>query len=85
MQILVTGGAGFIRGHLAERLLNDGHDVTILDSMHPYYDLRLKERTIEICRETARERDGTYEFIEGDIRDADLVSELVSDAEFVYH
>lgn len=33
MNILVTGGAGFIGSHIAERLLHDGHTVTILDDL----------------------------------------------------
>jgi UDP-glucose 4-epimerase len=84
MQILVTGGAGFIGGHLAERFVREGHDVRALDAMHPYYDLGIKEHTVEVCRETA-EDGGSYEFVEGDIRNVDLVADLVSDAEFVYH
>jgi UDP-glucose 4-epimerase len=32
MKILVTGGAGFIGSHLAERLVNDGHEVVVLDN-----------------------------------------------------
>lgn len=83
MQILVTGGAGFIGGHLAERFLSDGHDVTVLDAMHPYYDLGIKERTVEVHRETAADAD--YEFVEGDVRDADLVADLVGDADYVFH
>ena len=85
MTILVTGGAGFIGGHLAERFLQTGHDVVVLDSMHPYYDLRIKEQTLERHREVATEHDRNYEFVEGDVRDETLVSELVADAEYVYH
>ncbi|MFW6090942.1 MAG: NAD-dependent epimerase/dehydratase family protein, partial [Actinomycetota bacterium] len=33
MRALVTGGAGFIGGHLSERLLADGHEVTCLDDL----------------------------------------------------
>jgi UDP-glucose 4-epimerase len=36
MRILVTGGAGFMGGHLAESFLADGHDVTFLDNLEPF-------------------------------------------------
>ncbi|WP_112662136.1 NAD-dependent epimerase/dehydratase family protein [Microvirga flavescens] len=41
--ILVTGAAGFIGFHVAERLLRDGHQVVGIDSFTPYYDVALKE------------------------------------------
>ena len=85
MTVLVTGGAGFIGGHLTERFLVGGHDVVVLDSMHPYYDLRIKEHTLDAHRETADRSGQDYEFVEGDVRDAGLVEELVSGAEYVYH
>ena len=34
MKILITGGGGFIGSHLAERLLNEGHNVIIMDNFH---------------------------------------------------
>ena len=85
MRILVTGGAGFIGGHIAEAFVADGHDVTVLDAMDPFYDLGIKERTIETHREQATNSGVDYEFIEGDVRDADLVEELVAEADAVYH
>lgn len=85
MQILVTGGAGFIGGHLAERFVSIGHDVVVLDNFDPFYDVRIKEHTVNICREQAANGNGTYQLVEGDVRNTDLVSELVSDAEYVYH
>lgn len=42
MRILVTGAAGFIGAHLIDKLLRDGHDVTGVDNMSPYYDVQLK-------------------------------------------
>ncbi|EMA06590.1 UDP-glucose 4-epimerase [Haloarcula vallismortis] len=85
MRILVTGGAGFIGGHLAERFVTDGHDVVVLDNFDPFYDTRIKNHTVEVCRERADEGDGTYRLVEGDVRDADLVTELVEEADYVYH
>jgi UDP-glucuronate 4-epimerase len=41
--ILVTGAAGFIGFHVAQRLLRDGHRVVGVDSFDPYYDVALKE------------------------------------------
>jgi UDP-glucose 4-epimerase len=85
MHVLVTGGAGFIGGHLAEAFLADGLDVTVLDMMDPFYDLGIKEHTRDVHRELAAKRGVDYSFVEGDVRDADLVDELVADADYVYH
>ena len=42
MKVLVTGTAGFIGFHLAERLIKDGHTVVGIDSINDYYDVNLK-------------------------------------------
>ncbi|PJE76893.1 hypothetical protein COV05_01710 [Candidatus Uhrbacteria bacterium CG10_big_fil_rev_8_21_14_0_10_48_16] len=44
--ILITGGAGFIGSHLAKRLIEEGHEVIIIDNFNPYYDPSLKEARI---------------------------------------
>src|SRR5213594_2755314 len=46
MRILVTGGAGFIGSHLAEKLLERGHEVVILDDFNDFYDPQIKHANI---------------------------------------
>lgn len=41
--VLVTGAAGFIGFHLSKRLLKDGVQVTGIDNLNPYYDVKLKQ------------------------------------------
>jgi UDP-glucose 4-epimerase len=85
MQTLVTGGAGFIGGHVSEALAASGHDVTVLDNFVPYYDLGIKEHNVEVGREAAADAGGSYELVRHSITDADVVDELVADADVVYH
>jgi UDP-glucuronate 4-epimerase len=69
--ILITGGAGFIGSHLAERLLGDGRRVVVLDNFDEFYDPAIKRRNVE----ASVRRDG-YRLVEGDIRDAPTLDGL---------
>ena len=61
--VLITGGAGFIGSHLAERLLAEGWRVVCLDNFDPYYPRCLKERNLAALRGHPR-----FRFVEADVR-----------------
>ncbi len=71
MQILITGGAGFIGAALAHRALDDGHQVHLIDNLSDYYEVSLKEaRARHLIR-----RNGCH-FQVADISDRDTMSAL---------
>jgi UDP-glucose 4-epimerase len=85
MQMLVTGGAGFVGGHLVAAFLRDGHDVVAKDSLHPFYDVGLKHRDFKRCRDIAAGTDADYRLVEGDVRDPSVVDQLVTESDYVFH
>ena len=48
MKILITGAAGFIGMHVAQKLLAAGHEVRGLDNLNEYYDVRLKHYRLAV-------------------------------------
>jgi len=48
--VLVTGAAGFIGFHLSLRLLKEGYQVTGLDNLNAYYDVKLKESRLDLLK-----------------------------------
>ena len=74
-KVLVTGAAGFIGYHVAERLLDLGAAVVGLDGMTPYYHVRLKRD--RLARLLGRPGFSFHDFM---LEDADRVMRLVEDA-----
>jgi dTDP-L-rhamnose 4-epimerase len=75
MKVLVTGGAGFIGSHTCDRLLALGHDVVVLDAL---------------CAPVHRNGRPVYvpagaDFYEGDVRNRDLMTNLLRRVDAVYH
>lgn len=77
MQILVTGGAGFIGSHLTEKLLARGDEVVVLDNLNDYYDPAVKQRNLAKALESS-----AMTFIKGDIRDVALLDQVFAEYRF---
>ena len=75
MKVLVTGGSGFIGSHLAEILLYEGHEVTVLDN--------LSTGRLENIRHL--EANPNFHVVVGDILNEFLVDKLVERVDWVFH
>jgi len=73
MNYLVTGGAGFIGSHIAEALVAQGHSVRIVDNLSTG-----KLSNLDGFSDHAT-------FIEGDIRDFELMKEVTRDVDVIFH
>lgn len=75
LSVLITGGAGFIGSHLAERLLNEGHAVTVIDDLSTG-----RKENIEHLTGNPK-----FRFVVGSIMDETLTAPLVHQCDVVYH
>ncbi len=79
MKILVTGVAGFIGSHLAERLIEQGHKVVGVDCFTDYYAREIKESNIKKLRSNS-----AFDFHDADILEINLET-VLGDIDVVYH
>ena len=73
MKILVTGGAGFIGSHIVEYLVQRGNNVIVLDNLSNGKMQNMSKVSDDI------------NFVNGDVRDCNLVEQLVKDVDGVFH
>ncbi len=75
MRVLVTGGAGFIGSHLSEKLVTEGHEVTVLDNFST--GSRDNLRSLFNNRQ--------LNIIEGSILDSSLLKKVVNENDYIFH
>jgi len=75
MKVLVTGAAGFIGFHTAQRLIERGDDVVGFDMVNSYYDPSLKEERLTLLEKSAATAQGSWRFIRADLTDKSAVKE----------
>jgi len=75
VKALITGGAGFIGSYLAERLVKDGNRVVVVDNLS----------TGSLKNIESFEGHSRFNFVEGDIRDAELMGSLAERSDVIYH
>ena len=75
MKFLLTGGAGFIGSHLTDRLISDGHEVTVLDTFST-------GRAENLAHLTTNK---SLTLVEGSILDKPLLEKLTEETDYVFH
>src|SRR3984957_1587180 len=76
MRVLVTGGAGFIGAHVVEALSRAGHEVRVLDALLPF---------VHPGGRPPFSGDSGFEFVHGDVRDAQTVDDALRGVGAVCH
>jgi UDP-glucuronate 4-epimerase len=77
MKILVTGAAGFIGSHVAQRLLDRGYEIVGLDNLNEYYDVTLKQA--RLARLTTQPN---FRFVKLDLADTAAMATLFASEKF---
>ena len=75
MRILVTGGLGFIGSHLCERLVQDGHEVTVLDDVSTGSEVNLN----------SLRNSKNLTIVEGSVLDTNILQRIIGDVDYIFH
>lgn len=76
MRILITGVAGFIGYHMAQRLLREGHLVSGIDNLNDYYDIELKKSRLAQLSHPA------FTFYQEDLENQEMMRKIFQKSEF---
>ena len=79
MKILITGIAGFIGSHTAERLINRGHEIIGIDNFSDYYQPEIKRKTADTLFHKG------IKIIEEDLREDKVYHTLPKDFDYIFH
>jgi UDP-glucuronate 4-epimerase len=82
-KIIITGAAGFIGFHLAQKLLEHNHQIIAIDNLNDYYDISLKQARLEKL-----ERHNNFTFYKADISDKDQIFDIFKrhkDAKYLFN
>lgn len=89
MNIVVTGGAGFIGSHLCEALLCSGNRLTVIDNFNDFYNPDIKRRNIKEIQHMMKKNnipENNLRLYEYDIRDKEVIGKLINnDIDVVVH
>lgn len=81
-RILITGGAGFIGSHLAEALLGQGHQVTVIDNLSTGRFSNIKQLVDQDCKDNGR---SSFRFAIDSITNEIVLDRLVSESDLIFH
>lgn len=78
MNVLVTGGAGFIGSHVCERLLGMGHAVWTYDDLNAFYEPAIKQQNLAALKAAG----GKFIFVEGDLTNRTALEAMFRSVKF---
>ena len=76
-RILITGGAGFIGSHLADKLIQNGHQVSVFDNLEPQIHNNRKEPPDYLSKDV--------DFIFNDVRDQKALKQAIRNKDIIFH
>ena len=74
MKVLITGGAGFIGSHTADRLLQKGYDVKVLDSLE-----------VPVHKNKPEYLDERIQLISGSVTDQNILLQAMKGVDYIFH